>query len=66
MDLTFDIKSSEGDQIMVALSYYDYETISVFSRDLLTLTLVFYDVTLMRKAGEGYVTLSVARNIKKL
>ena len=40
---------------MVALSYYDYETISIFSTDPLTLTLVFYDVTLIRKAGERYV-----------
>ncbi|MDE6468581.1 MAG: hypothetical protein K2L28_06755 [Muribaculaceae bacterium] len=55
MDLSFDIKNTEGDHIMVALSYYDYETVKVFSSDPLTLTLVFYDVTLVRKAGEGYV-----------
>lgn len=55
MDLSFDIMNQKGDQIMVALSYYDYETIRVFSSDPLTLTLVFYDVTLVRKAGEGYV-----------
>lgn len=40
---------------MVALSYYDYETVSIISSDPLTLTLVFYDVTLVRKAGTGYV-----------
>ena len=40
---------------MVALSYYDNETVSIFSTDPLTLTLVFYDVTLIRKAGERYV-----------
>lgn len=45
----------EGDHIMVALSYYDCETVSLFSSDPLTLTLVFYDVTLVRKAGAGYV-----------
>lgn len=45
----------EGDQIRVALSYYDSETVSVFTSDLLTQTLVFYDVTLVREAGEGYV-----------
>lgn len=55
MDLSFDIKNTEGDHIMVALSYYDYETVSIISSDPLTLTLVFYDVTLVRKAGDGYV-----------
>ena len=55
MDLSFDIMNSEGDHIMVALSYFDYETIKIFSDDPLTLTLVFYDVTLVRKAGDGYV-----------
>lgn len=55
MDLSFDIKNSEGDHIMVALSYYDYESIRIFSSDPLTLTLAFYDVTLIRKSGEGYV-----------
>lgn len=40
---------------MVALSYYDYETVSVFSTDPQALSLVFYDVTLVRKAGHGYV-----------
>ncbi len=56
MDLSFDIMNTEGDHLMVALSYYDYETISLFSTDPLTLTLVFYDVTLIRKAGDGYVS----------
>jgi len=55
MDLSFDIKNSKGDHIMVALSYYDAETVSIFTSDPLTLTLIFYDVTLIRKAGEGYV-----------
>lgn len=55
MDLSFDIKNPEGDHIMVALSYYDCETVKEFSSDPLTLTLVFYDVTLIRKAGDGYV-----------
>lgn len=55
MDLSFDIKSKEGDQIRVALSYYDSETVSMLSSDPLTLTLAFYDVTLVREIGEGYV-----------
>ncbi len=41
MDISFDIKNSEGDHVMVALSYYDAETVSVFTTDLATLTLVF-------------------------
>lgn len=36
MDLSFDIMNTEGDHIMVALSYYDYETVKVFSSDPLT------------------------------
>lgn len=55
MDLSFDIKNTEGDHILVALSYYDSESVSYFSTEPLTLTLIFYDVTLIRKAGEGYV-----------
>ena len=55
MDLSFDIMNMEGDHIMVALSYYDNETVSNFSADPQTLTLVFYDVTLVRRAGAGYV-----------
>lgn len=55
MDLSFDITNTKGDRLMVALSYYDNESISLFSSDPLTLTLLFYDVTLIRKAGEGYV-----------
>lgn len=55
MDLSFDIRNQEGDQIKVALSYYDSEVISAFSTDPLTLTLVFYDVTLMRESGSRYV-----------
>lgn len=55
MDISFDIRNSEGDCVLVALSYYDSETIEHFSTDLLALTLVFYDVTLIRKTGTGYV-----------
>lgn len=55
MDISFDIINSGGDRIRVALSYYDSESIRVFSSDPLTLTLVFYDVTLTRVEGNGYV-----------
>lgn len=55
MDVSFDIKNTKGDHIMVALSYYDAETISVFTTNPLVLTLVFYDVALVRKSGNGYV-----------
>lgn len=55
MDISVDITNSEGDHLKIALSYYDSETISIFSTDPLTLSLVFYDVTLIREAGERYV-----------
>lgn len=55
MDLSFDIASAEGDRIKVALSYYDVETVSALSSDPLVLTLEFYDVTLVREAGDEYV-----------
>ena len=48
MDITFDIQTDKGDQIMVALSYYDTETLQTFTHDPVTLTLTFYDVTLVR------------------
>ena len=40
---------------MVALSSYDYEAIKIITNDPYALTLVFYNVTLIRKAGEKYV-----------
>ena len=55
MNLSFDIKNTEGDHILVALSYYDSETVSNLFPDSSDITLIFYDVTLIRKAGEGYV-----------
>ncbi len=56
MDISFDIiDGKKGDQLRIALSYYDSEILSHFSSDLLTLTLVFYDVTLVRESGKGYV-----------
>ncbi len=55
MDISFSIQNQKGDQVMVALSCYDYETIALFSSDILTLTLVFYDVALVRMTGENFV-----------
>lgn len=52
MDISFDINNDKGDQIRVALSYYDAESLQVFTNDPLILTLVFYDVTLVRVSGE--------------
>lgn len=48
---------------MVALSYYDAESVSIFSSDPLTLTLVFYDVTLCRISGHGYVGYKILATI---
>lgn len=59
MDISFDIKNTTGDHIMVALSYYDAESISVFSSDPQILTLEFYDVTLVRKTGSNFVGYNV-------
>lgn len=66
MDLSFDIKSTEGDHIKVALSHYDSETIRLFSSDPLTLTLVFYDVTLIREAGERYVSYKILSAVSNI
>ena len=51
MDISFDIHNGKGDQVRVALSYYDTETLKEFTNDPLTLPLVFYDVTLVRVSG---------------
>ncbi len=51
MDISFDIYNDKGDQVRVALSYYDTEILQAFTNDSLTLTLVFYDVTLVRISG---------------
>ena len=63
MDLSFDIKNTEGDHIMVALSYYDIESIILFSSDPAILTLIFYDVTLVRCAGSGFVGYDVLNTV---
>ena len=48
MDISFDIYNDKGDHLRVALSYYDMESVGVFTSDPLTLSLTFYDVTLIR------------------
>lgn len=55
MDISFDIHNDKGDQVRVALSYYDVESLQAFTNDPLILTLVFYDVTLVRVSGEETV-----------
>ena len=55
MDLSFDIRNTKGDQIKVALSYYDLNTIRVLSDNPMTLGLCFYDITLIRESGDDYV-----------
>ncbi len=63
MDISFDIHSDKGDQIRVALSYYDLESLQPFTNDPLTLTLVFYDVTLVRISGDGTIGLKSLKAI---
>ena len=63
MDITFDIQTDKGDQIMVALSYYDTETLQTFTHDPVTLTLTFYDVTLVRISGQGTVGIKTLKAI---
>ena len=55
MDLSFDIQNNKGDQVRVALSYYDTESLQSLSEDPYVLALVFYDVTLVRIWGEDTV-----------
>lgn len=63
MDISFDIQNDKGDQVRVALSYYDTEVLQAFTDDPLTLTLVFYDVTLVRISGEGIVGVKTLKAI---
>lgn len=63
MDISFDINNDKGDQVRVALSYYDTESLQAFTSDPLTLTLVFYDVTLVRISGKGTVGIKMLRAV---
>lgn len=63
MDISFDIHNDKGDQVRVALSYYDAEILQAFTYDTLTLSLVFYDVTLVRVSGAGTVGVKTLRAI---
>ena len=55
MDISFEIRDKWGNQLKVALSYYDAEILHAFTSDAYVLTLTFYDVTLVREGGVGYV-----------
>ncbi len=63
MDISFDIHNDKGDRVRVALSYYDTESLQAFTNDPLTLTLVFYDVTLVRISGENTVGVKTLKAI---
>lgn len=63
MDISFDIENDKGDQVRVALSYYDSESMRVFTDDPLTLTLVFYDVTLVRVTGKENVGIKILKTV---
>lgn len=63
MDISFDIHNDKGDQVRVALSYYDTESMQAFTSDPLTLTLIFYDVTLVRLSGEETVGVKTLKAI---
>lgn len=63
MDISFDIDNGKGDQLRVALSYYDAETIQTLTYDPLTLSLIFYDVTLIRVSGDKTVNLKSLKEI---
>lgn len=63
MDISFDIQSTKGDHLRVALSYYDKESLQTFTEDPLVLTLVFYDVTLVRMSGNGIVGIKALKAV---
>ena len=63
MDISFDINNDKGDRLRVALSYYDYESLQVFTNDPLMLTLVFYDVTLVHVSGENTIDVKTLTTI---
>lgn len=66
MDISFDIHNNEGDHLRVALSYYDIETLSLFTSDPSTLCLTFYDITLIRMAGTNYVGYRVLSTVSDI
>ena len=66
MDISFDIHNDKGDQVRVALSYYDTESLQAITDDPLTLTLVFYDITLIRVSGEGSIGLKTLNAISEV
>ena len=59
MDLTFDIKDTEGNHLIVALSSYDTNNIRALTSDSRVLALEFYDVSLFRKSGDSYVGIKI-------
>lgn len=63
MDISFDIQSEKGDLVRVALSYYDTESLQAFTDDPLTLSLVFYDVALIRVAGSDTVGIKILKAV---
>ena len=55
MDISFDIRNDRGDHIRVALSYYDKDTLRMFTNDPQVLAVMFFDVTLVRISGDGTI-----------
>lgn len=66
MDLSFDIHNDKGDLIRVALSYYDAATLHAVVQDPLILSLVFFDVTLVRVSGSDYVGYGVLKAVSEV
>lgn len=66
MDISFDIHNEKGDHVRVALSYYDSESIKVFTTDPYVLSLMIYDVSLLRLSGANCVGFSVLSKVSDI
>lgn len=65
MDISFSVNNSKGDLVKIALSNYDLASLSQFTSNKHTLSLTFYDVTLIRESGYDYVGYDVLSKVSE-
>lgn len=66
MDLSFDLYNIKGDHVLVSLSSYDQASMSAITKDSEIRNLCFYDVSLVRKGGQGMVGYNILSRIASI
>lgn len=66
MDVSFDLYNIKGDHVLVSLSSYDLTSMAAITDDPRIQGLCFYDVSLVRKGGNGMVGYNILMRIASI